>query len=227
MLNNTYRKAVAKAVKEYRDNLEFDEKFVTKHGSSFINIWIKLDELTGNVGDVISESSEQFPMSWKQKQDAILGFLNLKDPTLSNVIYDPNNAQMIADYLGFSELYIPGADDRNVQLQEIKELEAGQAMENPPPIDLNTGQPQLGPDGQPLPPTFTPSVGIQPTIDNHQIHIAVCRAFLNSPSGRALLLTNKAAYDNIVAHEQMHEQYLQQQAMMNPPPPQEQEQANG
>jgi hypothetical protein len=214
MLNIFWPETMEKASREFADSMEFDEHTVDVNGDDFINIWIKVTELTGTVGLVSSESSEQLPISWSQKRNLILEILNQKNQVLDSVMFDPNNSEFIADILGFGEIYVPGADDRNVQLEEIKSLISSEPIPQPmmdqmgfPVIDPNTGQPAV---------QYISSVPIQSGIDNDFVHIAICRSWLNGPVGRAMKMMNPASYENVNLHLQMHlnNQMMQQAQQM-------------
>lgn len=229
MLNSWWPLVIEKATREYAENLKadgFDEHYVEQSGDEFLNIWIKTSELSGKVGDIRSESSEQIPVSWAQKRDQILNFINTPNDITTAVLVDPANSTLIAETIGWGELYIPGADDRNVQLEEIKQLISSGPIAQPQ-IDPMTGQPALDPFGVPLPPISAPSVPIQPIVDNHVVHISGCREWLNSPVGRAMKQMNPPAYENVILHLQAHDQYQKQveaQAAMMQNPNQNQEQ---
>ncbi len=231
MLNILWPEAMEKASREYADVIKAggqDEHFVEASGDDFVNIWIKVSELTGNIGMVRSESSEQLPVSWAQKRGLILELLGQKNQVLDSVMFDPNNAEFIADVLGFGEIYVPGADDRNVQLEEIKQLVSSQPipeMQNQPMMDQN-GQPMSDPFGNPAVQqvqVMMPSVPIQPGIDNDAVHIAVCRAWLNGPVGRALKALNPSAYENVNLHLQQHINKQMMEMAQQPQPAQEQQ----
>lgn len=217
MLNAWWPLVIEKATREYAENLKtegFDEHFVEANGDDFLNVWIKVAELTGKVGDVRSESSEQLPVSWAQRRGMILEFLNMKNPIIDPLLVDPSNSTLVAETLGWGEVYIPGADDRNVQLEEIKQLiSSGPVMQ--PQMD-QFGQPAIDQmSGQPLPPVPTSSVPIQPVVDNHQVHAQTCRAWLNSAVGRAMKQMNPPAYENVVLHLQQHDAIVQQMMMQS------------
>jgi hypothetical protein len=211
MLNIWWPETIEKSVRELASNMEFDDNLVETNGDEFVNTWIKMAELGGNVGDVRSDSSEQIPITWAQKRDTILNFIQLGDDTIKAVLYDPNNAEIIADSVGFGELFIPGADDRNVQLEEIKQLASSGPLSQPmvdqfnqPMLDPNTGQPAMQP---------VPSIPIQPSIDRHDVHAAVCKAWLNGPIGRAIKQMNPPAYENVTLHLQAHLQEISNEQM--------------
>ena len=226
MLNVWWPEVVEKSTREFAANMQFDVNTVETNGDDFINVWVKMAEMGGNVGDVRSDSSEQIPVSWAQKRDTILSLIQLGDDTIKSVLYDPNNSEMIAENIGFGEIYIPGADDRNVQLEEIKQLvSSGPLMQ--PQIDQMTGLPMTDQfTGQPLPPIPMTSVPIQPQIDRHDVHIAVGKAWCNSAIGRATKQMNPPAYENVVLHIQAHLQE-EQMEMMQQQMQEEQSQSKG
>ena len=62
-----------KAVKCYAKNMVADQKIVKAQGkNSYVNVWIRKAEMTGEVGQVEPELSEQFPLAWSQKRDIIM-----------------------------------------------------------------------------------------------------------------------------------------------------------
>lgn len=215
MISNLWAETLEKACTEYINNLSYDEKFVKRDGESYVNIWIKRAELAGKIGKVEADVSEQFPISWQQKTSKFFETLQLNNQAINTFLFSPDNAEFVAEILGFPELAIPFRDDRTSQLDEIKGLLQGQ------PTQANTN-----PDGSPLqpgqPPVFQPSIGIQPEVDNHQVHVQICRKFLNSDQGRTLRVINPAGYENAVAHMNLHISYLNQQMMLQQQQGQEQ-----
>lgn len=187
----TYVGAMSKAVKGYHKSMLEDEKVVKPNGRSFINELIKLSELnSGDVGEVYPESGEQFPTTWPQKRALLLELLGMQNEFVNMILAHPENSYLAASILGFDELYIPGDNQRNKQLFEIAQLI------NQAPLDM-----------------MTPSIPIEPSIDDAQVHIEVLKAFLTSEHGEALKLNNQMGYQNVVLHLQQHEFLLQQQMM--------------
>lgn len=185
-------KAHKKAATSYRNNLLEDEKFVQKAGSGFTNVWIRLSELQGEVGEIDPETSEQFPMSWPQIRGMLLDLMQMGIPEINTTLFHPENAPLVARYLGADKLYIPGENDRDKQLLEISELMRAQPF---------------GPDMSSIPPDFG--------VDDDALHIEVCKAWLVSPAGREAKLSNPAGYENVLIHMRQHEMYvMQQQAQM-------------
>lgn len=166
--------------------LNYSERFVDKAGSSFINIFIERAELEGKVGRVEPESSENFPISSAQKRDLLIQMLQLKNQVIERLFYHPSNSQIILDAIGMPELHLPGAGDRVKQLEEI-----GQLIK------------EASPDGQ------MPSIPTEPDVDDAQVHIQVCRAWLISEIGQHIKQTRQDGYLNVLNHLKMHLMDLQ------------------
>lgn len=184
-----WAQGISKATREYAqyliDNNETD-KYVKRNGNSFINVWTRHVELEGQVGSVEPDASEMLPMTPGQIRDLLTRVLQFKDPVLNNTLYHPENSQTVAAALGMPDLYIPGKDDRSKQLIEIQELANSQ------PIDETT-----------------PSVPIDPDVDDDAVHIQVLRAYLVSERGLDLRNTNQAGYTNCLLHLRQHVQKVQ------------------
>jgi predicted RNA-binding Zn-ribbon protein involved in translation (DUF1610 family) len=173
-----------KATRIFINEMKEDEKFVKKSGSSWINVWIRRADLVGKIGSVEPETNSAFPMSFTQKKDALIKLLEYKDPAVTAVITHPENAGVVARYLGFPELYIPGDDSRNKQLYEIQEM-------------LEVGQ-FIIPD---------------PDLDDHKVEYEACLAWLNGPYGLDTKTTNIQGYDMIKEHARIHKQIMDMEAM--------------
>jgi len=74
----------------------------------------------------------------------------------------------------------------------------------------------------PAPDIELPSVEIEPDVDNHPIHIRMCKAWLVSEAGRLAKIENPDGYKNVLLHLKAHQEYeammmaqqAQQQMMM-------------
>jgi hypothetical protein len=195
-----WAKVMGKAVKSFAQHMQEDEKTVQAKGSTFINVWIRKTEISGNVGDVEPEISESFPISWSQKRDVIMNLMQMKDENVSAVIQHPENSGLVASIIGLPEMYIPGDDDRSKQLMEIAELIRTEPQMGPP--DPMTGAPGM-----------ISTVPITPDLDNNEIEAEICKAWLISEVGQDSKKTNPGGYANVLAHKKEHDAAVQQQAM--------------
>lgn len=210
-LSETWSDMMGKAVKDYLNNLKYDERFTKPQGSmGFINVWIRKSEITGKIGEVIADTSESFPINNVQKRDLLMKLLEMQDPNIGAAIYHPENVQNIASLIGFPELYIPGEDDRSKQLNEITVLLTGQPM-------------PAGQDPLTIEPMFMSSVQPDIEIDDHAVHMQTVKAFCVSETGQLVKLENPMGYQNCVAHYKEHEraefmQNMKQSLMTGPSP---------
>jgi len=185
--------------------------------------------MTGSVGEVEPDVNESFPISWAQKRDMILQLFQGGNEDVMNVLRHPENAGLIALIIGVPELYIPGDDDRNKQLVEIGELILGEPQPTLPPMPPQAPpQEGMGPVGPPAPPPTAPAEGAPPeqggmpaqpmmvssvqveeTLDNHEVEMITCQAWLKSEVGLQYKKENPGAYLNVLLHMQEHQRFVQ------------------
>jgi len=163
-----------KATRIFVNEMREDEKFVKKSGSNWVNIWIRRSNMLGKIGSVEPETNTAFPMSFMQKKDSLLKLIEFQNPAIQTVITHPENAGLIAKYMGFPELYIPGDDDRNKQLDEIQEIMEGIPVE----IDAD--------------------------LDVHQTEYDACIAWLNSDYGIDAKMSNPEGREMVKEHARQH-----------------------
>jgi len=200
VVNVTWAKTMGKSVACFKKHMKKDENFVKKQGNSFINVWIRKDELeAGEVGQVTHETSDQFPISYPQLRGFLMELLGLNSEPINAAIFHPENAGNVARVLGFDQFHIPGDDSRNKQLMEISELLKGEPQET-----------MMG-----MPPETT--MPIEPEVDDHEIHIETIKAWANSAQGQEARRNNMMGYVNVMAHLSQHIQYMQMSMMGVPP----------
>jgi hypothetical protein len=180
---------MAKAAAQYVEHMKDDEKNVQKVNGKWINVWIRKQQLTGKIGGVEPETSETLPLSWEAKWQLILELIQMQDPVINSVLLSPQNSTFLKQAVAMPEIKIPGENDRNKQFGEIYDI-------------INQD----------------PSVGVDPDIDDHQIHMDIIKEYLTSMPGVALYKANPQVYQLIVQHYKEHEmglvQTMQKQAMM-------------
>jgi hypothetical protein len=177
-----------KCVHLYVENLIEDEKFVVPDQNkkdNYINVWIRKADMTGHVGEVEPVGADSFPMSIPQKQGLFYQLLQLNNQFINTALFDPQNRRIVADLVGFTDLYIPGEEQQIKQASEIGDMLRG----IPVPTD--------------------------PIVDDAVIHIEGCRNFLASERGMELKKINPQAFQIIEKHLQEHLQYQQQQQQEN------------
>lgn len=219
ILNSFWPELMKKAIKLYINNLEADDHFVQKTGGGFTNVWIRKAELTGKVGQIESDTSDQFPLAWTQKHGMMMELLNMagSNQPLQQLIFHPDNIEELNQYVAWPDMTFPGEGDKNKQLAEIAELLKAEPV---PQIDPMTGQEMVDQMGQPMPPQ--PSIAIEPDIDDDQLQMQVIRKWALSVEGQDAKVNNPGGYANVMAHFQQHKQHadmlaMQQQQMQQAP----------
>lgn len=166
-----------KCVHIFAENMIEDERFVSPDPSKkdcYINVWIKRSEMVGRVGEVEPEGADIFPMNTLQKQALFFKLLEFNNQMINMALFDPQNRRIIADILGFPDLYIPGEDQQIKQALEISDMIKGV------PVQTN------------------------PIVDDASVHAEVCRNFLASYQGIELEKQNPQSYQLIMQHLQEH-----------------------
>lgn len=190
-----WAETMGKASRLFATKMLEDEKYVKRNANSFETVWIRKAELTGKIGNVEPDISEQFPVTWAQKRDLLIQLITMQNPAIGAILLHPNNSQTVKDSLGYPEIYIPGEADRNKQLVEIRRMIVIDASQLPP----NAQQPSIMPE---------------PQVDDDQTHVEVCKLWLVSEEGMYIKETNPAGYLNVVLHLKAHQAALQAQTQL-------------
>lgn len=183
-----WKEIFSKMIPAYIKTVESDQKYVEKDASgNYINVWIRVSELQGKIGNIELEANEQLPLTWAQKKDAIMQAMMANNPLVMQAMMSAENLPLITQALGLEEFVLPGEEDRTKQYEEIKLL-----MESAP---IPTGD-MNEPEG--------PSVDIDPMVDNHPIHADICKTWAVGLAGRQAKRENPEGYKNVLLHMQRH-----------------------
>lgn len=192
-------------VMDYKTNLREDENFVDYKEGAYFNIWIRLQDLTGNVGRAEPVGSDVFPNTPAFVRELLFSLIEMKNPMINTILSDTDNLPFVSKALGLNDISVPGEADRAKQWAEIAILKEDQ------PLDLQGIQ--------------VPSVQIEQDVDDHAIQFDVCIKFLKSGDGQILKEINPTGYLNVLLHALQHKQILdiqfmqqQEQAMMEGAP---------
>jgi hypothetical protein len=161
----------------------YAESFVKKMGENYVNVWIRLEDMTGQTGEAEAETSDQFPVSWEQQRGLLFELMQINNPVLQGIVTNPENLGTVRDILGIYKLKIPGEQDRDKQLEEIQQMLQGMP------------------------------VMMEQFIDNHEVHWLTLSSWANSPTGREAKLSNPMGYQLIMQHAMQHYMALQAQMM--------------
>lgn len=203
ILCNFWCEIMKKSVSEFIDNMIDDEKMVTKEGGNFKNVLIKKSSLRGKIGSVETDSSDHLPMSWEDKKEVIVSLLQMKDPTIMQVLLHPENAELMKEIIALPEMYIPGDLDRTRQYREAIILMSSEPIGTADPItgDMN----------------YESSLQTEAT-DDDQVHMLICKEILQSPRGwelkqQEIQARKPSGFTNLMLHYHLHEQNLMQKTL--------------
>lgn len=204
-----FGKVIPMYIKETQD--QGDDRDVQRDtNGSFINVFLRRAEMEGKIGKVELEANENLPLTWSQQKDVIMQLLQAANPQILEIIGSPENLPVIREAIGLTDFYIPGEDDREKQLDEIKLLLDSEVI----------------PTGDPMMPE-APSIEVDPMYDVHPIEFATIQKWANSEAGRQAKVDKPKGYLNVLLHGKMHWINIQQQAAMAPAPEDDGAQTHG
>ena len=208
-----WKTVFGKAIPQYIKLIKTDEKFVYKNDSgNYVNVVIRKAELSGKIGSVELEASENIPVSDEQKADIVMKLMELNNMEIMAALTSPENLPFIRKIVRMPEFRLPGEDDRTKQYEEIQMLTApGVEPVIIPPDPIQ--QVLAARAGQQAPPTELPSIEVDPEVDNHTIEAEICRGWLVSEAGRLCKIENPPGYKNVLLHMRQHKQIEMQQMM--------------
>lgn len=133
ILSEAFAELMGKCTSSFFKNIKYDERYVLRRGNSFFNIFVERAKASGKVGKVLSEVSDQLPVTWVQKRQLMMQLLSMNKEPIDMTAFHPNNTQLMKSIIGIQELFIPGEDDRSKQLSIVSELAKSQPAAPPQP----------------------------------------------------------------------------------------------
>lgn len=189
---NWWKNYIGKAIDMYISIIQCDERDVQKRNDgSFINVVIRKAELSGKIGRFELEANENLPLSWSQRKDVIMQLLLSPNPSIIQMLMQPENLPILREAIGLDNFYVPGADDVDKQWAEIQQLINSTPLPNPDEMSMM------------LQPTI-PSVEIDVLFDTHPIHFEICRKWAVSEIGQFYKYNHPEEYQNVLLHAKQH-----------------------
>lgn len=128
-----------------------------------------------------ADPDETYPRLRTQKEAIVQQLMQSEDPEIAAVLADPINMGLIKGILGLDDFVLPGEQARLMQLREIEQMLKG---------------------GSVLPPM---------QFQNHAVHIAEIKRWVESDDGQAAEQENIQGYQAVEQHAQLHQLFLMQQ----------------
>ena len=133
MLLHWWKDIFGKIIPMYIKEMKDDEKQVKKDEfGNFVNVFIRMAELQGKIGNVEIEANENLPITWNQQKDAIMQLFELNNEAVTSTLMSPENMPFIKRAIGINDYIIPGEDDRQKEYEEIQLLINSEPIEQPP-----------------------------------------------------------------------------------------------
>lgn len=198
MLTIWWKQIFGKAIPMFIKETKNDERDVqrTKEGG-FINVFIRQAELEGKIGRIELEANENLPLTWSQQKDVIMQLLQAGNPEILAILGAPENLPVIREAIGLTDFFVPGEDDREKALDDIKLL-------------LDSGP---MPTGDMMMPEQS-SIPFDPIFDNPEIIFEIVRKWIISEAGKQAKIENEAGYRNVLLYGTQIKQFMIQQAAM-------------
>jgi hypothetical protein len=171
---------IHKSVLSFIDHQLEDEPLTQQTPGGFQTKWIRKADMKGSFDRLEPDPSSDFPVSFAQKRQTLMSLVQLNNPQINQVLFSPENAGFVQQYVGLTELQVPSEGQRRKQIAEILVLiqlepqevpvqpqapgtPPGQMGAAPPPgqpgaAPVNGAPHPMMPPGQPkqAPPTFQP-----------------------------------------------------------------------
>jgi hypothetical protein len=193
MISMWWKNTYGKAIPMYISMIQADERDVQRRkDGSFLNVLIRKIELSGTIGKVELEASENIPLTWSQRKDVVMQLLLSPNPQLLQMLMAPENLDILREAIGISGFYVTGEDDRDKQYGEITLLLDAE------PIATGQEDPLTGI------PVEMPSVEVDELMDNHMIQFEICRKWAVSEAGVLAKMENEPGYRNVLLHAKQH-----------------------
>jgi hypothetical protein len=228
-----YTNAVISVVKHASDEENFSYSVTDKTGNITYEE-LSIQDLKEGTAICKADTDASFPESTNQKRQTYQLMMTAaeRNPILAAVMSDPNNLEFGHNILGLSDLVVPGAEARNKQLIEIRQLleeapippsmpEVQQASIQDPQLLASMAEwEQSGQGGPPPVPMqmFNSSISIDQEFDNHQAEYQVISDWLCGEERRKEESKgNNAGIQNVRLHGLAHKKAIPPPPMMSPP----------
>jgi hypothetical protein len=203
MLTMWWKQIFSKVIPMYIKEMKDDEKQVKRDEfGNFVNIFIRMSEIQGKIGQVELEANENLPITWNQQKDTIMELFKMQSDPITMMLMTPENIALIKKAVGLNDFVIPDGDDKQKEYEEIQLLISSEPIEMPPDPMMMEQAFQMG--MPPPPPIRTPSIVPDFDVDNHVVAADIDRRWCVSDAGRLCKMENPAGYENVLLHMKMH-----------------------
>ena len=171
----------------------------------------------------VPDGDESYPRTHEDRQMAynvLVQAATAGNGGAAAILAEPKNAVVLKDILAIPGLVIPGADETEKQLAEIKQLLDEAPIPNPQAeMAYKVASLAAVATGKPIPPMppaqvmLRPSLPIDPDFDNNEIELKSGTDWINSPPGQQAKQENPEGFLNVRLHLLLHKSELEKQKM--------------
>lgn len=192
---NTDAKAVTCFGKNRTEDVEIPK---LGGGGEFQSEIIPIDEVQGKI-TAYPEVDQQYPVLQSEIAGQIQRALESANPVIAAVLTDPDNLEFTMNRLGYTEIQVPGEQQRKKTYLVIDQLLQQQ------PIQV-AAQEGAMPEGEPAQPILLPSIAPDPDVDQLDIAAATAGKWLLSDAGLAAEQENPEGFENVKLYKKAAEQ---------------------
>ena len=103
MLTMWWKQIFGKVIPMYIKEMKDDEKQVKKDEfGNFVNVFIRMAELQGKIGNIELEANENLPITWNQQKDSIMQLFEMNNEAIMASLMTPENMPFIKRAIGLS-----------------------------------------------------------------------------------------------------------------------------
>jgi hypothetical protein len=175
---------------------------------------VELEDLHEGNFFCVPDGDESYPRTHEDRQlayNTLVQAATAGNAGAAAILAEPKNAVVLKDVIALPGLVVPGADETEKQLSEIKQLMAEAPIPNQDAhaafliasVEAHvTGQP--APPKPPVQVLNNPSVPIDPDFDNHSIEFKAGQDWINSAQGQQAKLEDPDGFMNVRLHLLLH-----------------------
>jgi hypothetical protein len=220
---NSYAKSMEQLVRigAYFRASEAEDGKVKISSPGSLETIVDLEDLHEGNFFCVPDGDESYPRTHEDRQlayNTLVQAATAGNAAAAAILSEPKNAVVLKDILAIPGLVIPGADETEKQLAEIKQLLEETPIPNQQAMNvLKVASVIAFASGKPAPPKpppqalFTPSVPIDADFDNHAVELKAGTDWVNSSAGQQAKADNPEGFMNVRLHLLLHKAEMEKQ----------------
>ncbi len=217
---NSYAQSIEQLIRigAYFRAGEAEDGQITISSPGAMETTIDLEDLREGNFFCVPDGDESYPRTHEDRQlayNTLVQAATAGNAGAAAILAEPKNAIVLKDVISIPGLVIPGADETEKQLAEIKQLLAEAPVPNPQiemawklATVLAMAQGKPAPPKPPVEQLFRPSVGIDKDFDNNAVELKAGTDWINSGPGQQAKMDEPEGFLNVRLHLLLHKQAL-------------------